>query len=127
MTALLVVGALSALIGVGMGAFGAHPLAKKMGDPGDRRLHGYRTGVQYHLLHAVAIVVTAVMARSWSGQDLIVVSGWLFFAGIVLFSGSLYGIAFGKIGGRLGLLTPIGGLAFMAGWASVALSAMPKL
>lgn len=127
MIALAVVGALSALVGVGMGAFGAHALAKKVGDPDDRRLQGYRTGVQYHLIHAVAIIVVAAMARSWAGSSLMVVSGWLFFAGIVLFSGSLYGLASGKIAGRLGLVTPIGGLAFMAGWGVLAFSMMTKL
>lgn len=110
-------GALSTMIGVGLGAFGAHGLARRISDD---RLRTFKTGVQYHLIHAVSMVLVGTLALVMGGRWLLIAAGWLFLAGIILFSGSLYGLAVDRIGGRMGILTPIGGFLFMAGWAMVA-------
>ena len=100
--------------GVGLGAFGAHALKARLQTAGTEST--WDTAVQYHLLHAVALLVLGVWARhSEAIVGSINTSGWLFVAGIILFSGSLYGLALG--GPRwLGPVTPLGGLAFIAGW-----------
>jgi len=113
--ALLAVASVLGASGVGLGAFGAHALKTRL--LASNTLSTWETAVQYHLLHAVALFALAACARSFSPalQGSLYVSGWLFLAGVILFSGSLYGLALG--GPRwLGPVTPIGGLAFMAGW-----------
>lgn len=109
--------------GVGLGAFGAHALKGRL--QAANTLSTWETAVHYHLLHACVLLVLAVWARITSTSipattahadlSVISVSGWLFVAGVVLFSGSLYGLALG--GPRwLGPVTPLGGLALIGGW-----------
>lgn len=115
---LLMVGALLAAVGVGLGAFGAHGLRQRLGEA----LATWETAVFYHLIHALAVVLVAVLIRS--GVDLpgLRPIGWLFAAGILLFSGSLYLLALG--GPRLlGPITPLGGMAFIAAWLWLAFAA----
>jgi len=103
--ALLAVASVLGASGVGLGAFGAHALKTRL--LASNTLSTWETAVQYHLLHAVALFALAACARSFSPA----LQGSLY----VIFSGSLYGLALG--GPRwLGPVTPIGGLAFMAGW-----------
>jgi len=85
----------------------------------------FETGVRYHLYHALALVATALVLRrdQFQGSRLVTASGWLFVAGIVLFSGSLYGLALTGIPG-LGAVTPLGGVAFLAAWILLALAAL---
>jgi uncharacterized membrane protein YgdD (TMEM256/DUF423 family) len=97
---------------VALGAFGAHALESRLSAD---LLATYETGVRYHFYHALALLgVVAVISR-WPAAGAAVWAGWLFVAGIVIFSGSLYILAFTGIR-WLGAITPIGGVAFIAGW-----------
>ena len=109
------IGAVSAFIGVAAGAFGAHGLKSRLGED---LLAVFETGVRYQMYHAFALLAAAWAAGRWPGT-LTNASGWLFLAGTVIFSGSLYALSL--TGQRwLGAVTPIGGLAFLAGWLCLA-------
>ncbi len=115
---LAIAGALFAFVGVAAGAFGAHALRNRV--PPDL-LAVFETGVRYHLLHALALFAVAFVHNQWPGRAARA-SGWLFIAGIVIFSGSLYLLAL--TGERwLGAITPIGGLCQLAGWLALAWAA----
>jgi uncharacterized membrane protein YgdD (TMEM256/DUF423 family) len=103
------------LTGVVLGAFGAHGLRERL-DPG--MLEVYRTGVLYHLLHAVALLAIGLSAGRLR-YPRVVTALWA--AGIVIFSGSLYALALTGVH-KLGAITPLGGLAFIAGWAVLLVS-----
>lgn len=115
MRPLLIAGAICGFLGVGVGAFGAHALKARI--PAER-LAVYQTGVQYHLVHALAILLVALISERLPVSGV----GWLFVAGIVLFSGSLYALAASGVG-VLGAITPLGGLCFLAGWLWLAVAA----
>ncbi len=103
-------------LGVVLGAFGAHGLRARVGP---EMVEGWKTGVLYHLVHALALFGVAIAGDRIGWRR--VVAG-LFLAGIVVFSGSLYLLTL--TGTRwLGAVTPLGGVAFMAGWAALAASA----
>lgn len=107
-----VMGAAFALLGVAAGAFGAHALRARI--PVEL-LAVFETGVRYQMYHALALLGVAWAGAVWPGGA-VTAAGWLFTAGIVIFSGSLYLLAL--TGTRwLGAITPIGGVAFLAGWA----------
>lgn len=111
-------GAFSALLSVGAGAFGAHGLRDRL--PPDS-LAVFETAARYQLYHALALLAAAWAVSRWPGA-LPVWAGWCFLVGTVLFSGSLYGLSL--TGTRwLGAITPLGGAAFLAGWLCLALSA----
>jgi uncharacterized membrane protein YgdD (TMEM256/DUF423 family) len=111
-------GAVSGLISVAAGAFGAHALRARLGP---ESLTIFETAARYQMYHALALLAVAWAASRWPGA-LPQWGGWLFVAGTVLFSGSLYALA--VTGARwLGAITPLGGLAFLAGWVCLALSA----
>jgi len=115
----LVVGSLSAALAVGLGAFGAHGLRDRLTP---EMLAVFETGVRYHLVHALALVVVALVAARWPQAPAVGLAGWAFVAGTVLFSGSLYLVA--VTGTRwLGAITPLGGAAFLVGWLALAWSA----
>jgi uncharacterized membrane protein YgdD (TMEM256/DUF423 family) len=115
-----------AALGVILGAFGAHGL-KKIVAPD--MVATFQTGVQYQMYHAFALFLVAlVYDRPGAAVN---TAGWLFTGGIILFSGSLYAVtllkATGKVGlGGIGVLTPIGGLLFVAGWVLLALAFLRK-
>jgi len=113
-------GALLGLFGVGLGAFGAHVLKPRIGM---EALAVYQTGVQYHLVHALALLVVGLLPRLLPMTVHLRLAGWFFLAGVVLFSGSLYLLA---VSGQrwLGAITPFGGLAFLVGWALIAVAAL---
>lgn len=112
-------GALLALVGVALGAFGAHGLRATLA-PED--LATFETGVRYQMYHALALLAVAWAAGRWPGSA-VVLAGWLFVAGIVVFSGSLYTLVL--TGHRwLGAVTPLGGLAFLVGWGLLAWAAL---
>ena len=114
----LLLGALAAFLAVAFGAFGAHALRSRLSA---EMLAVFETGVRYQMYHALALLlVDALMPRM--GGWLVVAAGWLFTAGILLFSGSLYALALSGVT-WLGAVTPLGGLAFLAGWACLALAA----
>jgi uncharacterized membrane protein YgdD (TMEM256/DUF423 family) len=114
----LLLGAVFGFLGVGLGAFGAHGLRGRLSPD---MLAVFETGVRYHMYHALALILTALILPRMSGW-LVVTAGWCFTAGIVLFSGSLYALALSGVT-ILGAITPIGGLAFLAGWACLAVAA----
>lgn len=105
---------------VALGAFGAHALDGRVEA---RLLDVFETGVRYHMYHALALIAVVVAINYWPNSSLPVIAGWLFLAGIVIFSGSLYLLTFtGK--SWLGAITPIGGVAFIAGWICLAVAAL---
>ncbi|MFQ5798795.1 MAG: DUF423 domain-containing protein [Bacteroidota bacterium] len=106
-----VLGSISAFIGVAVGAFGAHALREKLSP---ELLNAFEVGVRYQIYHALAILAVAWAASHWLSSN-VAVAGWLFFAGTVLFSGSLYALSLTGLR-WLGLVTPVGGLMFLAGW-----------
>ena len=109
--------------GVAFGALGAHALKAAVGTLTDaaERLAWWETGARYHLLHALALGLLAVLAGHVEGK-LTKAAAACFVAGIALFSGSLYALAL--TGTRaLGMITPFGGLAFLAGWLLVGVAA----
>ena len=115
----LLLGAVAGFIGVALGAFGAHGLRARLSA---EMLAVFETGVRYQMYHAFAILFVALAAARFDGW-LIRASGWMFVLGILLFSGSLYALALGGAT-RLGIITPFGGLAFLAGWVCLALTAL---
>lgn len=116
----LALGALSGFISVAAGAFGAHALKQRLAP---ELLVTFETGARYQMYHALAMVLVALLVGRAGGESrVLVASGWLFVAGTVLFSGSLYALALTGIR-PLGAITPIGGLAFLGGWLALAWSA----
>ncbi|WP_310569560.1 DUF423 domain-containing protein [Gemmatimonas sp.] len=115
----VMIGALSGGIGVAAGAFGAHALKARL-EP--RMLEVFETGARYQMYHAIALLAAAWIVTRFPGS-LANASGWLFLAGTLLFSGSLYAMALTGVR-ALGAITPLGGVCFIAGWACLALAAM---
>ena len=120
MSALLfAIGAILGAVGVALGAFGAHGLKSRVGPD---LLAVFETAARYHLLHALAILAAAWATDRWPGGWGIA-AGWLFVAGIAVFSGSLYAMVL--TGQRwLGAITPIGGMCFIVGWVALAIAAI---
>lgn len=117
----IVLAAINGFLGVALGAFAAHSLAAYFNDK-PRLEANFKTAVQYHFYHALALLGVAFAAKEFT-SSLIPVAGWLFVLGIILFSGSLYILSL--TGKRwLGAITPLGGLAFLAGWICLAVGAM---
>lgn len=112
------IGALSAGLGVAAGAFGAHALRTRV-EP--RLLEVFETAVRYQMYHALALLAVAWVASRAPGS-MSTAAGWLFVAGTVIFSGSLYAMVFSGVR-ALGAITPIGGVCFIAGWVCLALAA----
>jgi uncharacterized membrane protein YgdD (TMEM256/DUF423 family) len=115
----LLVGAVAAFLAVAFGAFGAHGLRGRLSP---EMLMVFETAVRYHMYHALALVLVSLVMGRMNGW-LIHTAGWCFVAGIVLFSGSLYTLALSGVT-ILGAITPLGGLAFLAGWACLAFAAV---
>ncbi|MCB1665882.1 MAG: DUF423 domain-containing protein [Pseudomonadales bacterium] len=114
----LVLAGINGFIAVSLGAFAAHGLKNALSPD---LLATFQTGVQYHMYHALALLGVGVLSLHFPNQALLKTSGYLFMAGIVLFSGSLYVLALSGIR-WLGAITPLGGVAFLAGWALLAWS-----
>ena len=111
-----ILGGASAGSAVALGAFGAHALKARLSP---EMLAAYETGVRYQMFHALALLAVAWASTRWPGSAAITASGWLFVAGTVLFSGSLYALSLTGVRG-LGAVTPIGGVAWLVGWACLA-------
>src|SRR5262249_50055040 len=111
-------GALLGGVGVAIGAFGAHGLRGRLSP---EMLAVFETGVRYHMYHALAILAAAALLPRIDGRA-VLIAGWRFMAGIVLFSGRLYALALSG-GTPLGPIPPIGGVAFLVGWISLAVAA----
>jgi uncharacterized membrane protein YgdD (TMEM256/DUF423 family) len=112
-------GALSAFLAVAAGAFGAHALKSRLTAD---MLAVFDVGVRYQMYHAFALIACAWAATKWPGS-LVNASGWLFVAGTIVFSGSLYVLSLSGVR-WLGAMTPFGGLAFLAGWICLAVAAL---
>jgi uncharacterized membrane protein YgdD (TMEM256/DUF423 family) len=107
----LILGSASGFLAVALGAFGAHILKTKLDA---EMLQVFETGVRYQMYHAFAILLIAVLAGE-NNIRILSSSGWLFVAGTVLFSGSLYILSLTGVR-WFGAITPFGGLAFLGGW-----------
>lgn len=113
-----VLGSAAALLAVAAGAFGAHLLKQRL----DTALFEiFEVGARYHMYHALALLATAWACKRWPGPWSIA-AGWCFVAGLVIFCGSLYALSLTGVR-TLGAITPLGGLAFMAGWLCLSLGA----
>jgi uncharacterized membrane protein YgdD (TMEM256/DUF423 family) len=115
------IGAVSAFLAVAAGAFGAHLLRDAV--PPDR-LAVWETAARYQMYHALGLLLVAYLA-TYKEATLARLAGWLFVAGTVLFSGSLYVLTVTGIT-WLGAVTPLGGLAFLAGWLALAWTALRR-
>ncbi|QAY67271.1 DUF423 domain-containing protein [Paenibacillus protaetiae] len=120
MQTFVVLGSILMAIGVIIGAFGAHMLKSRL-EPD--KLKVYEVGVQYHITHALGLIGVGILADHYPDSSMITAAGWLMFAGIVLFSGSLYVLSVAKAR-LLGPVTPLGGLCLIIGWVLLALGVL---
>ena len=115
----LTIAAIFGGLSVAGGAFGAHALREKISE---RSLEIFDTGARYQMYHALALLLVAMlMSRLENPPRTLLVSGWLFIVGVVIFSGSLYALSLTGIK-SLGAVAPLGGLALMLGWAALAVA-----
>jgi uncharacterized membrane protein YgdD (TMEM256/DUF423 family) len=115
----LMLGAAAMFMAVALGAFGAHALKARLAPD---MAAVWQTAVQYHAWHALALLAVGILLAQDPNRAGLVWAAWLFAAGIVLFSGSLYVMALTGVRG-LGAITPLGGVAWLAGWAALAWAA----
>jgi uncharacterized membrane protein YgdD (TMEM256/DUF423 family) len=107
-------------LSVASGAFASHALREKISE---RSLEIFETGARYQMYHALALLLVALLlSRSETPPFTLIASGWLFIIGVTIFSGSLYALSLTGIK-ILGAITPIGGVAFLAGWGALAVAA----
>ena len=121
----VVTGAVLGAIAVALGAFGAHGLKKIV--PSET-VQTFQTGVQYQMYHALALLLTGLLYEKCS-EKFAKAAGILFIIGVILFSGSLYILTAGKVAeisamDKAGMITPLGGLAFIGGWLFLFLAAI---
>jgi uncharacterized membrane protein YgdD (TMEM256/DUF423 family) len=109
------IGSLLGFLGVAFGAFGAHALKSRLDAD---LLATFEVGVRYQMYHALALLAVGWACTRWPGT-MVTASGWLFVAGTVVFSGSLYALSLSGMR-WLGAITPIGGVALLAGWLCLA-------
>ena len=119
----LTLASLSGMTAVILGAFGAHALKDRLDD---YALGVFETAVQYHFYHSLALLAVGVIALQQPQAILLKSSGWLFLLGVLIFSGSLYVLALTGVK-WLGAITPLGGLAFIAGWACLAVACWKQI
>jgi len=112
--------AINGFLVVALGAFGAHGLEEKISV---EMLAVFNTGVQYHMFHVAGLVAVALLGLVRSQSRRLVYSNWFFLAGIILFSGSLYLLALTSFT-RLGMITPVGGVAFLVAWVLLFMEAI---
>ncbi|WP_379132953.1 DUF423 domain-containing protein [Paenibacillus sp. sgz500958] len=115
-------GSLLAMLSVAIGAFGAHLLKPMIGEDA---MKVYETGVQYHMVHALGLILIALIVGQWGESSRLRWSGRLLISGIILFSGSLYVLSISGIK-VLGAITPLGGICFLAGWLLLVLEALSR-
>ena len=138
----VVLGAILGGLAVGAGAFGAHGLESYFGTKyadakpkvvagaevpaAQKYLADFRTGVTYHMWHALGLIAVGLLARTQPSTSL-TIAGWSFVVGILLFSGALYVLTIGGprwLGVPWGLVAPFGGTAFLVGWVAFAIGAI---
>jgi len=110
-------GAVSAALSVALGAFAAHALKFRLPQ---EALAVFQTGVQYQFYHSLGLILVGILTQLYKGSSLLPAAGLLMAAGILLFSGSLYVISTTGIR-TLGIITPIGGVAFIVAWLMLAI------
>ncbi|WP_379160717.1 DUF423 domain-containing protein [Paenibacillus sp. sgz5001063] len=115
-------GALLVMLSVGIGAFGAHLLKNSISED---YLKVYETGVHYHMIHALGLILIGLVAGQWGESSRLRWAGRLLTLGILFFSGSLYVLSITGIK-VLGAITPIGGVCFIAGWICLAWEAFSR-
>ncbi|MFT6430628.1 MAG: uncharacterized membrane protein YgdD (TMEM256/DUF423 family) [Halopseudomonas sp.] len=120
---LLLLASFSGFTGVALGAFAAHGLRDRLPD---NLLSAFQTGVQYQLVHTMALIGIALLLLRWPESTLFRFSGGLFVLGMLLFSGSLYALALTGID-KLGIITPFGGVTFLLGWLCLGLGVWRQL
>jgi uncharacterized membrane protein YgdD (TMEM256/DUF423 family) len=120
---LLLLASFSGFTGVALGAFAAHGLRDRLPD---NLLSAFQTGVQYQLVHTMALIGIALLLLRWPESTLFRFSGGLFVLGMLLFSGSLYALALTGIG-KLGIITLFGGVTFLLGWLCLGLGVWRQL
>lgn len=120
MQTLIILGSIMMFLAVALGAFGAHALKRKLSAD---MIKIYETGVQYHLIHGLGLIIMGLLAYRLEQTSLVLLAGWLLFAGIILFSGSLYVLSITGVR-KLGAITPLGGVAFLAGWVTLLIAAL---
>ena len=108
----VLLGSSNMLLAVALGAFGAHGLKKRVAE---ELLVTWNTAVQYHLVHALGLVLVGILVHMIPTATQIATAGWLLFGGVLLFSGSLYLLVLSGVK-PLGYVTPLGGVAFLMGW-----------
>jgi uncharacterized membrane protein YgdD (TMEM256/DUF423 family) len=118
----LLIGAVFGFLGVTLGAFAAHGLRNRLSPD---MLGVFETGVRYQMYHVFALLIVSAAIGQIGNARLLVLAGWFFFAGILLFSGSLYALALTGTG-ILGAITPVGGLLFLIGWGCLAFFAAAR-
>lgn len=116
------IGAVGAALAVALGAFGAHALKEIVSE---RLLTVFETGVRYHMYHTIGLMIVALLADRIGESKLIKTGARLLIAGVILFSGSLYTMALTDIS-ILGAITPLGGVAFIAGWLCIIVAVLRK-
>lgn len=114
----LFLAALAGALAVVFGAFGAHALKARLDE---NMLAVWQTAVQYHFWHALALALIGMLAQHLRDSRALRLAGWLMLAGMAAFSGSLYAMALSGVR-ALGVVTPLGGVAFIAGWIALAVS-----
>lgn len=115
----VLLGSLNMFLGVSLGAFGAHGLKSRVSP---EMLVVWQTGVQYHLAHALGLLLIGILCQMMPEAALARNAGWAILVGILLFSGSLYLMVLTGVRG-LGMVTPLGGVAFLFGWLLLILAA----
>ena len=123
----IALGSVLAAIAVALGAFGAHGLKKIVSE---ETVQTFQTGVQYQMYHSLGLLLTGLIYEKTSPK-FARIAGVLFLIGIILFSGSLYVLTAGKAAetaalDKAGIITPVGGLAFIGGWLFLFLAAIKK-
>lgn len=114
----VVLGSINAFLAVGLGAFGAHGLKSRV--PSEL-LTTWQTAVQYHIYHALGLILVGVLIHLLPQANGLKTAGWFLTAGTLLFSGSLYVLVLSGVR-ALGAITPMGGVAFLIGWLLLAFS-----
>jgi uncharacterized membrane protein YgdD (TMEM256/DUF423 family) len=115
----LVLGAILGGLSVAFGAFASHALKERLTD---RSLEVFELAARYQMYHALALLLVGILlSRAELGQSFLTASGTAFIVGVVLFCGSLYALSLSGVK-VLGAITPLGGVAFMVGWACLAIA-----
>lgn len=119
----LILGSINCFLAIALGAFGAHGLKNRLSE---YHLSVFETAFQYHFYHALGLLICGIILSQWPELKNVKWVGYLFFVGILLFSGSLYLLSITQVR-WLGMITPIGGLLFLAGWLLLTILFIKKL